>query len=131
MSGTVKTRISLKNIKQLESSNETYEKTTGMVVSVLLNVSTHIPSGMPSYFQCEIRREERITLLPHSDDMATSKSDPTLPQQACDESKATDPSDNVVLIEDDSTKEKEDIVYNDSNFPEEEKMVEDGAFQLV
>jgi hypothetical protein len=62
--------------------------------------------------------------------MATSKSDPTLPQQACDESKATDPSDNVVLIEDDSTKEKEDIVYNDSNFPEEEKMVEDGAFQL-
>jgi hypothetical protein len=37
----------------------------------------------------------------------------------------------VVLIEDDSTKEKEDIVYNDSNFPEEEKMVEDGAFQLV
>jgi len=50
MSGTVKTRISLKNIKELESSNETYEKTTGMVVSVLFNVSTHIPNGMPSYF---------------------------------------------------------------------------------
>jgi hypothetical protein len=63
--------------------------------------------------------------------MATGKSDSTLPRQACDESKAVDPSDNVVLIEDDSTEEEEDIVYNDSNFPEEEKMVEDRAFQLV
>ncbi|KAG6777630.1 hypothetical protein POTOM_017455 [Populus tomentosa] len=67
----------------------------------------------------------------HSDDMATGESDPTLPQQAYDESKVVDPPNHVVLIKDDITEEHEDIVYNDSNFPEKEKMVEDGAFLLV
>jgi hypothetical protein len=63
--------------------------------------------------------------------MVTDESHPVSFQRVLDESKAVDPPDDVVLMEDDNFGENKDVVGIDCNVPEEEKMVEDNPLQLV
>jgi len=131
MRGTFNTRMGSKNNYQLRSVNESHEKITAMAVSVTPIVLSSVQGNMSSHSQCEIRRDQRITLSPHNDEMVTDESHPVAFQRVLDESKAVDPPDDVVLMEDDNFGENKDVVCIDCNVPEEEKMVEDNPLQLV
>jgi hypothetical protein len=129
--GKFKSPIGPRNIYQLRCENESLGNTSAMAVSINPNDLSHASSAMSSHSQCELRRGDRSPLPPHCDDMANDESDPVLIQRVMDESKDTEPPDNVVLMEEDNFGEKEDVVSNTCNVLEEEKMVEDKAPQLI